>query len=67
MGGNIGICTLVTGGVRAREKAILDVIRRHVTDGVRQRLLDVGCGDGLFFQPLGPNLARSKVWNPISD
>lgn len=37
---------------RAREKAILDVIRRHVTAGVRQRILDVGCGDGLFFQPL---------------
>jgi SAM-dependent methyltransferase len=37
---------------RAREEAVLRVIRRHVPPNARLRILDVGCGDGLFFDRL---------------
>lgn len=37
---------------RAREEALVSVLRRHVGKSGRLRILDVGCGDGLFFQRL---------------
>jgi SAM-dependent methyltransferase len=37
---------------RAREEAILEVIRRHFSPNRALRILDVGCGDGLFFDRL---------------
>jgi SAM-dependent methyltransferase len=37
---------------RARERAILQVIRRHQRSRSGLRILDVGCGDGLFFGKL---------------
>jgi len=37
---------------RAREGAILKVIRRHFGQNPQLRILDVGCGDGLFFDRL---------------
>ena len=37
---------------RAREKAILKVIRRRTKSSPGMRILDVGCGDGLFFERL---------------
>jgi SAM-dependent methyltransferase len=37
---------------RAREQAIVKVIRRHVRSSSGFRVLDVGCGDGLFFNRL---------------
>lgn len=37
---------------RAREAAILEVLGRHITSRARLRILDVGCGDGLFFDRL---------------
>ncbi|HEV3275384.1 MAG TPA: class I SAM-dependent methyltransferase [Terriglobia bacterium] len=37
---------------RAREAAILDVLRAHQPPRGWTRILDVGCGDGLFFEPL---------------
>jgi 2-polyprenyl-3-methyl-5-hydroxy-6-metoxy-1,4-benzoquinol methylase len=37
---------------RAREEAVLDVIRRHIPADRGQRILDVGCGDGLIFDKL---------------
>jgi len=37
---------------RAREQAILRVIRRHLVSKSGLRILDVGCGDGLFFDRL---------------
>ncbi|MFZ0637872.1 MAG: class I SAM-dependent methyltransferase [Candidatus Acidiferrales bacterium] len=37
---------------RAREEAILEVLRRRVPRNKRLRILDVGCGDGLFFDRL---------------
>jgi 2-polyprenyl-3-methyl-5-hydroxy-6-metoxy-1,4-benzoquinol methylase len=39
---------------RAREGYILDTLRRHCPPDGRQSILDVGCGDGLFF----PRLAK---------
>lgn len=36
---------------RARERAVLRVLREHC-QGRRQRILDVGCGDGLLFDHL---------------
>src|SRR5580700_1961216 len=37
---------------RARERAILRVIRRRLGSSSCLRILDVGCGDGLFFNRL---------------
>jgi len=37
---------------RAREQAILQVIRQHLGSSSGLRILDVGCGDGLFFDRL---------------
>jgi SAM-dependent methyltransferase len=37
---------------RAREEAILEVLRRHITPKAQLHILDVGCGDGLFFDRL---------------
>lgn len=37
---------------RARERVLLHTIRRLVPKGVRARILDVGCGDGFFFDRL---------------
>jgi SAM-dependent methyltransferase len=37
---------------RAREHVIVDILRRHQPPGGWQRILDVGCGDGLFFDRL---------------
>ena len=37
---------------RARERVILDIIGRKVALRGPQRILDVGCGDGLFFDQL---------------
>jgi SAM-dependent methyltransferase len=37
---------------RAREAAILDVLHHHQPPQGWSRILDVGCGDGLFFGPL---------------
>ncbi len=37
---------------RAREKMLLDVIRTNQPGGGWGRILDVGCGDGLFFDCL---------------
>jgi len=37
---------------RARERLILDVLRAHQPASRWQRILDVGCGDGLFFDQL---------------
>ena len=37
---------------RAREDAVLHVLRRRVRPKVGLRILDVGCGDGLFFDRL---------------
>jgi 2-polyprenyl-3-methyl-5-hydroxy-6-metoxy-1,4-benzoquinol methylase len=37
---------------RAREQAILQVIRRRLGSNSGLRILDVGCGDGLFFSRL---------------
>ncbi|MEX1186478.1 MAG: class I SAM-dependent methyltransferase [Gemmatimonadaceae bacterium] len=37
---------------RARERLLLHAIRRLVPNGVRARILDVGCGDGFFFDRL---------------
>jgi len=39
---------------RARERVLLDVIRELTPKGVRHSILDVGCGDGLFFGALAP-------------
>ncbi|MGB0037006.1 MAG: class I SAM-dependent methyltransferase [Candidatus Acidiferrales bacterium] len=37
---------------RAREDAVVRVLRRHIPPNVRLHILDVGCGDGLFFDSL---------------
>jgi SAM-dependent methyltransferase len=37
---------------RARERMILDTLRRKQPPGGWKKILDVGCGDGLFFEPL---------------
>jgi len=37
---------------RAREAAILDTLRNHRPPQGWKHILDVGCGDGLFFEPL---------------
>ena len=37
---------------RARESVILDALRRHGAYERRQNILDIGCGDGLFFDRL---------------
>jgi SAM-dependent methyltransferase len=37
---------------RSREAAVLDVLRRIAPVGGFGNILDVGCGDGLFFDPL---------------
>lgn len=39
---------------RARERAVLSVIRHHVAADQKQHILDVGCGDGLIFDQLAP-------------
>jgi 2-polyprenyl-3-methyl-5-hydroxy-6-metoxy-1,4-benzoquinol methylase len=38
---------------RARERVILDALRKHRPAGGLRAVLDVGCGDGLFFDALG--------------
>jgi SAM-dependent methyltransferase len=40
---------------RARERVILDALRRHAPPGGwgKGNVLDIGCGDGLFFDRLG--------------
>lgn len=37
---------------RAREEALVRVLRRHLNSQGQLRILDVGCGDGLFFDRL---------------
>jgi 2-polyprenyl-3-methyl-5-hydroxy-6-metoxy-1,4-benzoquinol methylase len=37
---------------RAREALILEILRREMPEGGRNSILDVGCGDGLFFESL---------------
>jgi SAM-dependent methyltransferase len=37
---------------RSREKAILEVLHRHFPANAGLKILDVGCGDGLFFDRL---------------
>jgi SAM-dependent methyltransferase len=37
---------------RARERFVLDALRRHRPANGWRRILDVGCGDGLFFDEL---------------
>jgi len=37
---------------RSREEAILEVLHRHFPSNAGLRILDVGCGDGLFFDRL---------------
>jgi len=37
---------------RSREAAVLGVLLRHLGEKHDARILDVGCGDGLFFGPL---------------
>jgi SAM-dependent methyltransferase len=37
---------------RARERLILETLRRKQPPGGWKKILDVGCGDGLFFEPL---------------
>lgn len=37
---------------RAREAAIIEALRNHRPPQGWKRILDVGCGDGLFFEPL---------------
>ena len=37
---------------RAREHAVLSVIERHHQSSPTDRVLDIGCGDGLFFDQL---------------
>lgn len=39
---------------RAREAVIVDVVAKLRSGKKRQRILDVGCGDGLFFDRLSP-------------
>jgi len=39
---------------RARERLLVDVISGLTPKGVRHSILDVGCGDGLFFDALAP-------------
>ena len=41
----------ITGG-GAREAAILRVLNAHCQQGGRERILDIGCGDGLLFDRL---------------
>src|SRR6186713_3050929 len=38
---------------RARSALVLDVLRRYAPPGGWPEILDVGCGDGLFFGALG--------------
>ena len=38
---------------RARESVVLDALQRHKSPGGWRTVLDVGCGDGLFFDALG--------------
>lgn len=37
---------------RARERFLLRVLDRHLSPGAADRVLDFGCGDGLFFEKL---------------
>jgi SAM-dependent methyltransferase len=37
---------------RSREEAILGVLRRHLSTNAGLKILDIGCGDGLFFDRL---------------
>ncbi len=37
---------------RARERFLVDQLRRELKPGTAGRVLDVGCGDGLFFEKL---------------
>lgn len=37
---------------RAREEAVLEVLHRRIRQKAKLRILDVGCGDGLFFDRL---------------
>jgi 2-polyprenyl-3-methyl-5-hydroxy-6-metoxy-1,4-benzoquinol methylase len=37
---------------RSREEAILEVLHRHFPANAARQILDVGCGDGLFFDRL---------------
>lgn len=49
---------------RARELMLLDEIKRHRPAAGWRRILDVGCGDGLFFDRLAP---FGEVWGVESD
>jgi SAM-dependent methyltransferase len=51
---------------RAREAAILDVLRRYHPPNGWRRVLDVGCGDGLFFESLTEFAAAVDGVEPTS-
>lgn len=51
---------------RARERSILDALRRSAPAGRWQRILDVGCGDGLFFDRLA-ELGEVEGVDPAAD
>ena len=51
---------------RARERVILNALRAHRPDGGWRDVLDVGCGDGLFFDELAklPGVRRVEGVEP---
>lgn len=49
---------------RARERFVLETVRRYLAGVERRPILDVGCGDGLLFDRLGQ---FGEVWGVESD
>ena len=47
---------------RAREQAVLRVLRERLRAGRRERILDIGCGDAIAVRQTGSSLATWKVW-----